>query len=146
MRTVPRLLVAAFVLSVLVAPGRVSAQGLAEWSTGAEAYAEAMRAQDDDPMPVVVYFYADWCGYCKRLNQALNDDWIDLTDFTKVRVNPEKGPAEKALAERFGVDAYPAVFVIPAGSRKFQKIRTYGDWDEQKGEAFAQACRQAAGL
>jgi thiol:disulfide interchange protein len=122
------------------------AQELSDWSNGASGFTDAMQTHDDEETPAVVYFYADWCGYCKRFNRALADDAIDLSEFVKVRINPEKGDAERALADRFGVSAYPSVFVIPAGSKQPRRVQTYGTWDEEAAAAFTQACRKAANL
>jgi thiol-disulfide isomerase/thioredoxin len=137
---------AVLVLMSLLAPCTARTQELSDWSSGAAAFDEAMRSRQDEEMPVVVYFYTDWCGYCKRLNRALADGDIDLSDFLKVRVNPEKGDRERALASRFAVNSYPSVFVIPVRSDRATKVGTYGQWDSETGEAFAQRCREAAGL
>src|SRR6187455_2172202 len=80
----------------------IRAEDLDDWSNGASAFESAMASRRDEPMPIVVYFYADWCGYCKRFNSALSEGSIDLSDFVKVRINPEKGSKEQALAQKFG--------------------------------------------
>ena len=141
-QTVTGMAIGMLIIGVLT----LRAEGLDDWSNGATAFESAMASRGDEPMPIVVYFYADWCGYCKRFNSALSEGSIDLTDFVKVRINPEKGSREQALAEKFGVRGYPSVFIIPAGSNEARKVRTAGEWDEESEDAFTQSCRRAAGL
>jgi thiol peroxidase len=108
----------AFVLgavSVLVlgceapAPPR-AAEGVAEIASTEEFTAKVLRA----PRPVVVDFYADWCGPCRRLAptmEALAEHYAGRIDF--VRVNVDK---HADLARRYGVQAIPLVVLIRGGN------------------------------
>ena len=64
--------------------------------------------------PVIVFFYVDWCGYCKRFapvfaklmtNNKLNKDFA----FAYVNCENEKNAD---LVAQYGVNAYPSVFVV----------------------------------
>jgi tetratricopeptide (TPR) repeat protein len=69
---------------------------------------------------MVVYFFTDWCGYCKRIDRDLFssvevDRYFSRSAF-RVRVNPEESASNRMLADRFGVNGYPSFFVVPTGS------------------------------
>ena len=85
------------------------------WFFGATGYARALELQRELKVPLVVYFYTDWCPYC----QALDNDYLTaapvreyLRGVVKVRINPEQGPAEEEIAKQYRVTGYPAVFIV----------------------------------
>lgn len=86
------------------------------WHEGASDFADAFARARAAGQPVLVYFYADWCGYCRQLeSELLYQPEVEesLSFLVKVRINPDHGPAEQDLARRYGVRGYPAVFVHP---------------------------------
>ena len=85
------------------------------WLYRADGYTRAVELQKELNVPLVVYFYVDWCPYCKTLdNQYLQSAPVQdyLRGVVKVRINAEQGFAERALAKRFGVTGYPSFFVV----------------------------------
>jgi thioredoxin 1 len=63
--------------------------------------------------PVVVEFYAEWCGYCRKLAPILDSlarEYQGRVHFVRVDVD-----ADPDVAARFGIDGVPAVFVFDAG-------------------------------
>jgi thioredoxin len=63
--------------------------------------------------PVVVEFYAEWCGYCRKLAPVLESmarEYQGRVHFVRVDVD-----ADPDIAARFGIDGVPAVFVFDAG-------------------------------
>jgi thioredoxin-like negative regulator of GroEL len=87
-----------------------------DWAGGADGFADAGRQQRLTHAPRLVYFRTDWCPYCRRLDERLINT-VELEyklsdEVIKVRVNPEDGAAERALADRLGVHGYPTVLLI----------------------------------
>jgi thiol-disulfide isomerase/thioredoxin len=95
---------------VAPSPPRVSSR----WEEGADGFNDASREQARSRIPMVVYFFTDWCPYCRAFQQQVIDRGAldGSLRLLKVRVNPEKGPANEALAGRFGVRSYPRLFLL----------------------------------
>jgi tetratricopeptide (TPR) repeat protein len=77
---------------------------------------------------MLLYFRVDWCPYCQRMDrEVLPTAAVTrfLTDVIKVRVNPERSPQDKALAQSHGVDGYPSVFVIPRAEARAQRVPAF---------------------
>lgn len=93
-----------------------------EWLLAADGYARAEQERAAGA-PVLVYFYTDWCPYCRRLDENLLSAWeVDRylgERLSRVRVNPEKGSTERALARQYGVKGYPTLFLVwPTGAQE----------------------------
>lgn len=63
-------------------------------------------------VPVLVDFYADWCGPCRMLAPVLEDLARETTDAKIVKVNVDQSPQ---LAARYGVDSIPNLKVFQNG-------------------------------
>jgi thioredoxin 1 len=63
-------------------------------------------------VPVLVNFYADWCGPCRRLAPVLEEVARDTPAAKIVRVNVDQN---RALAARYGVSSLPTLIVIKDG-------------------------------
>ncbi|KEQ29014.1 thioredoxin [Pedobacter antarcticus 4BY] len=63
--------------------------------------------------PVVLDFYADWCGPCRALLPVLEEVGNDYAeDIVIAKINVEENPE---LATKFSVRSIPAVFLIKNG-------------------------------
>jgi thiol-disulfide isomerase/thioredoxin len=76
----------------------------------------ALALAHDENKPVMIDFYADWCAWCKKLdNDTYGDKNIQLISgrFICVKIN---GDADKASVARFNIRGYPTiVFISPKG-------------------------------
>jgi len=97
------------------------------WYENASGYASALSAAESSGAPVLVYFYTDWCPYCRQFNISLLGDpevQSQLAEMLAVRVNAEAGPDERSLAGHYRVRGYPALFVYTsAQGGSFESIR-----------------------
>jgi tetratricopeptide (TPR) repeat protein len=83
------------------------------WQDGSASFVSARQEQATFRAPLLVYFYTDWCPYCRAFDQTvLKDSTFDRYPALRVRVNPERSDADRALANEFGVDRYPRVFLL----------------------------------
>jgi len=63
-------------------------------------------------MPVLVDFYADWCGPCQRLAPTLEELAGETPEARIVKINVEDSPN---LAAQYGVDSIPSLKVFKHG-------------------------------
>ena len=72
------------------------------------------------PIPVLVDFYADWCGPCKMIAPLLNE--IAKENEGRFRVAKVNIDDEPALMQRFNVQAVPPLLFFSGGVLKDQLL------------------------
>ncbi|MBO4693569.1 MAG: thioredoxin [Clostridia bacterium] len=69
--------------------------------------------------PVLVDFYADWCGPCQMLSPIISRIAQDRDDIIVGKVNVDDNPL---LTAKFGIMSIPMVAVFKNGEIKAQKV------------------------
>lgn len=90
---------------ILVAPRLVVGAEPKIWRTDYDA---ALREAEEKKVPLIIHFYADWCGPCKRMDQTVFSSAsikeMFATQFVAVKVNVDH---HQNLVQRYGVETLP---------------------------------------
>ena len=62
--------------------------------------------------PVLIDFYADWCGPCQMMGPVVEEISNEVTDAKVCKVNIDE---EMAIAQKYGVMSVPTFVVIKNG-------------------------------
>ena len=74
----------------------------------------------ESDVPVLVDFWAEWCGPCKAIGPALEEMSEELGDQIKiVKVNIDENPQ---TPQQYGVRGIPTLLIFEAGQIKAEKI------------------------
>jgi tetratricopeptide (TPR) repeat protein len=80
---------------------------------------EALRKARRAGQPIIVDFWADWCGWCHRLDKTTYvDPWVarKAQDFVAAKVDTEGSRKEREFAMKYQVTSLPTiVFLSPMG-------------------------------
>ena len=71
---------------------------------------------ENSDVPVVIDFYADWCGPCKMMSpifEATGEEYGGKVKFVKLDVQSNEG-----LAAKFGVQGIPTLVILKDGEEK----------------------------
>jgi len=66
----------------------------------------------ENTKPVLVDFYADWCGPCKMLTPVIEQIAAESSEFDVYKLNVDEAPE---LAAQFGVMSIPTLIVFKSG-------------------------------
>jgi thioredoxin 1 len=69
--------------------------------------------------PVLVDFYADWCGPCRMLSPVLDQLARENPDARIVKVDVDQSPE---VAERYNVSSIPMLILFDEGKPKSQIV------------------------
>lgn len=83
--------------------------------TGSNFNQEVLQSE----VPVLVDFYATWCGPCKMLRPTLEQIAADRRDVKVIAVNIED---EDELADQYEVSAIPCVVLFKNGAEADRSV------------------------
>jgi thioredoxin-related protein len=89
-------------------------------------YDEGMALGKKDGKKILINFYADWCGYCKKMNKEIFTkgeaaDFINQ-NFVPVRINTD---SEAQLAEAYRVSGLPTTWFLDKDGEGILNIPGY---------------------
>lgn len=125
---IPAILV--LVLIIFTAPscstGDTANAGGLEWHP--DAYT-AFETAEEEGKHVLLYLYADWCGYCRKLEaETFTDPEVinELGDaFIWVKLDGDKDPDGQRFKKKFNVRGYPAIFILDNDENELDRIAGY---------------------
>ena len=115
-------LLATQMLASCAKESKKEAAGVVGWLT---SYEEAMTAAKKNKKPVMIDFYADWCGWCKRLDSDtyIDEDVVALAqDFISLKIDAD---VEKDLSSRYKVVGLPTILFIDANGNEIHRVVGY---------------------
>jgi thiol:disulfide interchange protein len=96
-------------------------------------YGPGLEKAIAEEKPVLVSFYTDWCGYCKKMDRStFRDPSVieTLNRMVPVRVDAEDtsaihGYRGTELATRYRVGTFPTLVLLDSGGHEIARARGY---------------------
>ncbi len=119
-------LMAMVAMAALACQGRDASTGKGGGVAWSQDLPGALAKAKAEGRVVMVDFYADWCGWCKKLDEttfAHPQVRQALAGLVPVKLDAERGGRE--AARRYRVDGYPTLLFLDATGREVGRIPGY---------------------
>jgi thiol-disulfide isomerase/thioredoxin len=102
-------------MTLLLTGGPATSAGI-KWE---RSFEEALKKAKATRKPILVDFWAEWCGWCHRLDKTTYVDPVVVRkadEFVAVKINTEGSRKEADVAIRYDVQSLPTIlFLSPEG-------------------------------
>ena len=72
----------------------------------------------ENPKPVLVDFYADWCGPCKMMAPVIEELSEEISDVAFAKLNVDNN---SDIAGQFGIMSIPTLILFENSAKKMAK-------------------------
>jgi thiol-disulfide isomerase/thioredoxin len=107
-----------------------------------KAYAVATAEAKSSGKLIMIDFYTDWCGWCKKLDAdtyPAPEVVKESESFVPIKLNAEKDADGIRLAKKFGINGYPTILFLDANENLAYKVVGY-----ESAADFAKSMTKAA--
>jgi len=105
-----------------------------------ESYADGMKAAKKEKKPTMIDFYADWCGWCKKLDKDTYTDAAIIKaaeKFVCIKVDADKN---RELLNKSNVSGLPTIVFTDSQGKEIHRVVGY-----RPPAAFAEEMKKALG-
>lgn len=109
-----------------------------------KAYDAATAESKSSGKLIMIDFYTDWCGWCKKLDADTYPapEVVKASEaFVPIKLNAEKDADGIRLAKKFGINGYPTVLFIDSDENLVYKVVGYAP-----AKPFAESMAKAASI
>ncbi len=110
-------------LATLMLAGVALADESIVWS---KDWAEAEKQAASSGKPIMIDFFTDWCGWCKRLDKDTytHADVVKISrEFVNLKTDAER--EGKDLAKKYGVSGFPTIVFLNKSGEQIGRIVGY---------------------
>jgi thiol:disulfide interchange protein DsbD len=92
------------------------------------SFEEAQKKARKSGKPIVIDFWAEWCGWCDRLNRTtyVDPDVVrKAQDFVAVKIDTEGSLKEREVAIKYEVTSLPTIVFLSPEGRQLRRVNGF---------------------